>query len=132
MTSAAPVSTDLRRPWATGLRTMAACHWPAQSRSSTYVPRPRRNRRSSTRSIGLPMKVLTGLIALLHLDPRIPDHLAPTHEFLPHPHETVFGRARERIETQRLQALLRFRQSHDFRDFPIKQIDDRFGRGTWR
>src|SRR5258705_1660487 len=63
---AALTSTLRMRPCATGLRTIAACHWPARSRSSTYCPRPRRNRRSSTRSTGLPMKVLTRLIALLH------------------------------------------------------------------
>ena len=52
------------RPCATGLRRIAAWSRPARARSSTKVPRPRRKRRSSIRSIGLPMRTLRVLMRL--------------------------------------------------------------------
>jgi hypothetical protein len=55
MASAALVSMARMRPWPTGLRRKAACHWPSRFRSPIYSPRPRRKRKSSTRSTELPM-----------------------------------------------------------------------------
>jgi hypothetical protein len=55
MARAADASIDLILAWAIELRKMAACHCPSRRISSTYSPRPRRKRRSSTRSIGAPM-----------------------------------------------------------------------------
>src|SRR4051794_21179010 len=54
----AEVSIARIRPCATELRKIAACSRQAGARSSTYWPRPRTSRRSSMRSIGLPMKAL--------------------------------------------------------------------------
>jgi len=51
---ASPVAMPRIVPWARGLRTKAACHWPVRETSSMNVPRPRRKRRSSVRSIGAP------------------------------------------------------------------------------
>src|SRR5260370_17092672 len=42
------------QPWAKELRSTTACSMPTTARSPTYSPRPRRKRRSSIRSIGLP------------------------------------------------------------------------------
>src|ERR1700704_4792451 len=56
--SAARVSIERMWPWATELRRITACSRSSRARSSTYWPRPRRKRKSSTRSIGLPMSAL--------------------------------------------------------------------------
>src|ERR1041385_7342273 len=58
------------RPWATQLRRPAACSMPSRAMSSTYWPRPRRKRKSSRRSIGLPMYALTVLMRDLFADRR--------------------------------------------------------------
>src|SRR3954466_7142157 len=46
------------RPCATELRRITACGRSARARSSTNWPRPRRKRKSSMRSTGLPTKAL--------------------------------------------------------------------------
>src|SRR5712672_768951 len=51
---AAGASIPRMRPWAKELRSTTACSMPSTARSPTYSPRPRRKRRSSIRSIGLP------------------------------------------------------------------------------
>src|SRR5262245_61056693 len=56
--SAAVLSIERMRPCATGLRRITACRRPSRARSSTNWPRPRRKRKSSRRSTGLPMKAL--------------------------------------------------------------------------
>src|SRR5216683_2050186 len=61
------------RPCATALRTTTACSSPAGLRSSTYWPLPRRKRRSSMRSIGLPTKEFAGRVWSEVMDVR--DHL---------------------------------------------------------
>ena len=55
---AADVSMLRIRPCATELRRITACSMRSSARSSVYWPRPRRKRKSSSRSIGLPMKAL--------------------------------------------------------------------------
>ena len=55
MASAALASTAATRPCATGLRRIAACSMPSRFKSPTNWPRPRRKRRSSIRSTGLPI-----------------------------------------------------------------------------
>src|SRR5262245_41848048 len=55
---AAAASMARMRPCATALRRMTACNSPSQWMSSTKVPRPRRNRGSSRRWIGLPTTAL--------------------------------------------------------------------------
>ena len=65
---AAETSIERMRPWATELRRNAACNMSLRARSSTYCPRPRRKRRSSRRSIALPMSELTVLICALAHD----------------------------------------------------------------
>ena len=57
---AAVQSIERMRPCATELRRMAACRSPGRVTSSTYSPRPRKKRRSSRRSTGLPMNTLPG------------------------------------------------------------------------
>src|SRR5262249_6741853 len=57
------------RPCATALRRIAACSRSLRVRSSTYWPRPRRKRRSSKRSTGLPTNRLVGFMR----SPRFPD-----------------------------------------------------------
>src|SRR5947209_6339979 len=54
-------------PCATELRRMTARNSPGRVTSSTYSPRPRRKRRSSTRSIGLPTYAFAGRICLTEL-----------------------------------------------------------------
>src|SRR5271166_1287166 len=56
--SAALLSIARMRPCASGLRTITACSMFSNARSSTYCPRPLRNRKSSIRSIGLPIRAL--------------------------------------------------------------------------
>src|SRR3979490_2881064 len=51
---AADASILRMRPWAKEARSPPACSMRAPARSPTYSPRPRRKRRSSIRSIGLP------------------------------------------------------------------------------
>src|SRR5712671_1914951 len=51
---AADASMPRIRPWANELRNTTACSMPSTARSPTYSPRPRRKRRSSIRSTGLP------------------------------------------------------------------------------
>src|SRR4030081_3202674 len=51
---AADTSIPRVRPGANELRSTTACSMPSTARSPTYSPRPRRKRRSSIRSIGLP------------------------------------------------------------------------------
>src|SRR5215470_18438639 len=55
---AAVASMVRMRPCATALRRMTACNSPSQWMSSTKVPRPRKNRGSSRRWIGLPTTAL--------------------------------------------------------------------------
>src|SRR5436190_11374586 len=55
---AAPASIERMRPCATALRRITACRRLSRARSSTNWPRPRRKRRSSMRSTGLPTKAL--------------------------------------------------------------------------
>src|SRR5262249_1823686 len=55
---AAAVSIERMRPCATELRRITACRRFSRARSSTNWPRPRSRRKSSTRSIALPMKAL--------------------------------------------------------------------------
>src|SRR5262249_1990880 len=55
---AAAVSIERMRPCATELRRITACRRFSGARSSTNWPRPRSRRKSSTRSIALPMKAL--------------------------------------------------------------------------
>src|SRR6266545_3118668 len=55
---AAVTSTERIRPCATELRRITACSRFSRARSSTNWPRPRSSRKSSTRSIALPMKTL--------------------------------------------------------------------------
>src|SRR5262249_40598680 len=55
---AAVASMERIRPCATELRRITACRRSSRARSSTNSPRPRSSRRSSTRSIALPMKTL--------------------------------------------------------------------------
>src|SRR6516165_625534 len=55
---AAAVSIERMRPCATELRRITACSRFLRPRSSTNWPRPRNRRKSSTRSIALPMKAL--------------------------------------------------------------------------
>src|SRR5258708_7451865 len=56
--SAALTSIARMRPWATVLRRITACRRSSRARSSTNWPRPRRKRKSSMRSTGLPTKAL--------------------------------------------------------------------------
>src|SRR5262249_14157649 len=55
---AAAVSIERICPCATALRRITACSRFSRARSSTNWPRPRSSRKSSTRSIALPMKTL--------------------------------------------------------------------------
>src|SRR5216684_80901 len=55
---AAAVSIERMWPCATELRRITACRRFSRARSSTNWPRPRSRRKSSTRSIALPMKAL--------------------------------------------------------------------------
>src|SRR5215831_11390859 len=55
---AAAISIARMRPCATELRRITACRRFSRARSSTNWPRPRSRRKSSTRSIALPMKAL--------------------------------------------------------------------------
>src|SRR5262249_54823020 len=55
---AALTSIERMRPCATGLRRITACRTRASDISSTNWPRPRRKRRSSSRSTGLPIRAL--------------------------------------------------------------------------
>src|SRR5499426_429506 len=54
MAAAADMSTEMIRACASGLRTMAACSIPGNSRSPTKMPRPVSKRRSSRRSTDRP------------------------------------------------------------------------------
>src|SRR5262245_40363257 len=62
--SAGLTSIDLIRPCATWLRRTTAYNCPSFTTSSIYSPRPRRNRRSSTRSAGLPIWRLVATLVL--------------------------------------------------------------------
>jgi hypothetical protein len=55
---AAATAMERIRPCATELRRITACSRFSRARSSTNWPRPRSSRKSSTRSIALPMKTL--------------------------------------------------------------------------
>src|SRR4051812_47352279 len=52
------------RPCAFGLRRIAACRMSGRTTSSIYSPLPRRKRRSSSRSIGLPIRELRTLMSI--------------------------------------------------------------------
>src|SRR6516162_1844298 len=68
--SAALASTEATRPWAMGLRRMAACSMPSRFKSPTNWPRPRRNRGSSIRSTGLPIYRFVPIMACRPCDRR--------------------------------------------------------------
>src|SRR6266436_4895695 len=67
---AAATAIERMRPWATELRRIAACSMSLRARSSTYCPRPRRKRKSSIRSIGLPMSALLARLESISDDNR--------------------------------------------------------------
>ena len=62
--NAADVSIERMRPCATELRSNTACSASGLGTSSTNSPRPRRKRRSSRRSIGLPIGRFDGACAV--------------------------------------------------------------------
>src|SRR5471030_2575635 len=107
--NAAAQSIDRMCPCATELRRITACNAPSHATSSTNLPRPLRNRKSSMRSIGLPIRKFAVRILLkrgsINLHAGSFDHLAPFHPLSPRIGRELIRRGWRRLGSDVLELL---------------------------